>query len=178
MMRDRYSCRKSIWRWLIMVVPPPPAGEGSGCLIYHTSITPGYPCSTGLAATGRRRGSADNARHGRVPRGRIRPAGKNDLAALDHVQPVREIRQVMDVGLGDEQRMPEGADVGEALDDRRNDDRRKPFGGLIQQQQFRAERERARDRHHLALAAGERVSAARAVALERGEHAVSLLDPC
>src|SRR5215472_7525277 len=35
----------------------------------------------------------------------------------------------------------------------------------------------ARDRHHLALAAGERVSAARAVALERGEHAVSLLDP-
>src|SRR5215831_935545 len=146
MMRDRYSCRKSIWRWVIMVVPPP-AGEGgaiSVCLIYHTSITLGNPCSTGLAATGRRRWSADNARHGRVPRGRSRLAGKNDLAALDHVQPVREIRQVMDVGLGDEQRMPEGADVGEALNDRRNDDRREPFGGLIQQQQFRAERERAR----------------------------------
>src|SRR5262249_35717987 len=43
--------------------------------------------------------------------------------------------------------------------------------------QFRAERQRARDRHHLAFAAGERVAAARAVALELGEHAVNPLDP-
>src|SRR5262245_66620550 len=117
MMRDRYSCRKSIWRWLIMVVPPPAGAGGaiSGCLIYHTSITPGNPCSTGPVAAGRRRGSADNARHGRVPRGRSRLAGTNDLAALDHVQPAREIRQAMDVRLGDERRMPVGRAVGRAL---------------------------------------------------------------
>src|SRR6516162_9646849 len=35
----------------------------------------------------------------------------------------------------------------------------------------------ARDRHHLALAAGQRVCASRAVTLERGEHTVGLLDP-
>src|SRR5258707_9949484 len=35
----------------------------------------------------------------------------------------------------------------------------------------------ARDGHHLAFAAGERVAAARAVALELREHAVGLLDP-
>src|SRR5262249_41758729 len=84
---------------------------------------------------------------------------------------------MMDVGLGDEDRVPERADVGEPLDDRGHDDRREALGRLVQQQQFRAERQRARDRHHLAFAAGERVAAARAVALELGEHAVNPLDP-
>src|SRR5262245_38924760 len=127
MMRERYSCRKSIWRWLIMVVLLPPARRGaiSVCLIYHTSITLRSPCSIGLAAAGRRRRSADNARHDRVLGGRFRPAGKNDLTTLDHVEPVGEIRHVMDVGLGNEQRMTEGADIGQALDDRRHDHRRK-----------------------------------------------------
>src|SRR5215475_6921645 len=179
MMRERYSCRKSIWRWLIMVIPPP-AGKARGdlgWLIYHTSITLRSPCSIDPAAAGGSRHSADNARHDRVLGGRFRLARKNDLATLDHVEPVGEIRHVMDVGLGNEQCMAEGADAGEVLDDRRHDHRREPFGGLIQQEQFWAERERARDRHHLALDAGQRMTAARAVALERGEHTVSLLDP-
>src|SRR5262249_11046548 len=111
MMRERYSCRKSIWRWLIMVVPPPvgKVAGGPDRLIYHTSITLRRPCSIGPA--GGRRRSADDARHGRVLCGRFRLAGKNDLAALHHVEPVGEIRHVMDVGLGNEQRMAQGADA-------------------------------------------------------------------
>src|SRR5262249_56200910 len=76
MMRERYSCRKSIWRWLIMVVPPP-AGKarGDGGLadishIYHTE----EPCSIGPAAAGGSRHSADNARHDRAVGGRFRLA--------------------------------------------------------------------------------------------------------
>src|SRR5262245_53358180 len=125
MMRERYSCRKSIWRWLIIsVLLPPESGASCLCLIYHTSITPGACRSIVLAASGRRRGSADDTRHNRVVGGGVRSAAKNDLTALDHVKPVGKIRHVMDVGLGDEERMPEGADIGQALDDRRHDNRR------------------------------------------------------
>src|SRR5262249_9510984 len=105
------------------------------------------------------------------------PAGENDLATFDDVEPIGELREVMDVGLGNEERMAEGADVGQALDDRGHDDRRKAFGRLIQQQQFGTEGERTRDRHHLAFTAGQGVSAARPVGLELREYAVGLLDP-
>src|SRR5262245_60711193 len=171
MMRERYSCRKSIWRWLIMVIPPP-AGKARGdlgWLIYHTSITLRSPCSIDPAAGGSRH-SADNARHDRVLGGRFRLARKNELATIDHVEPVGEIRHVMDVGLGNEQCMAEGADAGESLDDRRHDHRREPFGGLIQQEQFWAERERARSTPSCARRRTARVRRARGSARARGTH--------
>src|SRR5437016_9339404 len=84
---------------------------------------------------------------------------------------------MVDIGLGDEDRVAEGADIGERLDDCGHDNGREALRRLVQQQQFRAERERARDRDHLALAAGERVAAARAVALELRKNAIGLVDP-
>ena len=64
----------------------------------------------------------------------------------------------------------------EAIDDGRHDDGRKPLGRLVEQQQLGTERERAGDRDHLALAAGERVAAALAIALEPREYPIGVLD--
>ena len=42
------------------------------------------------------------------------PAGEHDLAPFDDVETVGEIRHVVDIGFGDEDRLAEGADVHEA----------------------------------------------------------------
>ena len=57
-----------------------------------------------------------------------------------------------------------------------HDRRRQPLGRLVEQQQLWPERQRARNRHHLALAAGQRLPAALAIALELREHTIGFGD--
>src|SRR5262249_35308030 len=106
MMRERYSRRKSIWRWLITVRPPcrRPAAGGSAWRIYDTSTPPPGSASIGPCGPWRARGSRHDPRDPRVRDGGLRRPGENDLAALDYVEPIGKVRDVMDVRLGDEER--------------------------------------------------------------------------
>jgi hypothetical protein len=63
----------------------------------------------------------------------VRLAGEDDLAALDDVEPIGEIRNVVNVGFGDADGMTESTDGGEPIDDGREDDRRKLHGRLVEQ---------------------------------------------
>src|SRR5713101_4077216 len=53
---------------------------------------------------------SNDAHDGGVLPGLVRFAGEDDLAALDDVEPVRVLRQIMDVRLRDQHRMPEPRD--------------------------------------------------------------------
>ena len=61
----------------------------------------------------------------------------------------------MDVGLGEQDRAAEGRDGGDALGDPGDDGRRESLERLVQEEQGGVERQRPRDRQHLALAAGQ-----------------------
>ena len=58
-----------------------------------------------------------------------------------------------------------------------DDDRRQPLGRLVQQQHLRIERQRAADRQHLLLAAGELVAEIVAALLQPRKHLVDLCRP-
>ena len=111
-----------------------------------------------------------------VTPGVVRPAAEDDLAALDDVEPGGVLGHVVDVGLGDEDRAAEPDDRRDAGAHGRDDRGRESLERLVEQQHLRVERQRARDREHLALAAAHLRALARGVAAERGKHVVRLLD--
>src|SRR5437879_7906331 len=90
------------------------------------------------------------AQHGAVAPGVVGRAGEDDLAALDDVEPGRVLGNVVDVGLGDQDRVAESGDLGDAVAHGRDDRRGEALEGLVEQQHLRVERQRARDREHLA----------------------------
>src|ERR1700732_4218320 len=102
----------------------------------------------------------------------MRLACEDDLATLDDVEPIGEIRNMVDVGFGDADRMTASTDGGEPIDEGRDDQRGKPLSWLVEQQQLRPECERAGNRNHLALAPGEGVAAAPGILLSSGQNPV------
>src|SRR5262249_29465749 len=173
--------------WEIAVVPPNDSGAvllpkidlpltdhpaspwpAEGHLIYHTCIT----ASHAVQSDGRLHRPLDHSGYSRVPAHLRRLACKDYLTAFNDIQAVGEIRHVVDIRLGDEYRVAEGADIVQPLDDLRHDRWRQPFGRLGERQKFRSKRKRARDRHHLALAAREGLPSAFAVTPEFREQVV------
>src|SRR5215467_15421596 len=69
------------------------------------------------------------------PRLRWRP-GKNNLTAFNHIESIREVRHVVDVGFGNEHGTTKRANIGETFDNRGNNNRGEPFCWLIKQQQL------------------------------------------
>ena len=71
--------------------------------------------------------------------------------------------------------MPVRADLGDGAPDLGDDERRQPFGRLVEDQQQRIGQQRAADREHLLLAARELLAAVAeplGQAREGGEHAL------
>src|SRR5260370_721743 len=131
-----------------------------------TSPTPRYPAARG----------PDYPQNGRVAPGVVARAREDDLAALDDVEAAAVLRHVVDVRLGDQDRAAEARDLGDALGDGGNDRRGEPLERLVEHEHLRVERERPRDREHLALAAAHLGAPAGGVAPEPGEDAVRELD--
>src|SRR5262249_62139328 len=94
-MRERSSWRKSICRWVIQVASP------GASLIYHTSITAAAAIQSAGRGRNRRR-PLDDPRHDRVAPCGGGLAGEDDLAALDDVEPVGQVGNMVDVGFRDQ----------------------------------------------------------------------------
>src|SRR5436190_15204117 len=114
-------------------------------------------------------------RFGRV--GIARLSFVDDLAALEHVDLVGVFGDVVDVGLRHQDRVASAPDGSDALGNARDDRGREPFEGLVEEQELGIERERPRNRHHLALPARELGAAARGVLTQLGKDFIGRLDP-
>src|SRR5882757_282694 len=99
-------------------------------------------------------------------------AREHHLAALQNIDAVDVIGNMVHVGFSHQNALPDRPDRGNALGDQRNDRGRQPLEWLIEQQQFWIERQRAGDRYHFALAAGKLTAAAREILPELWEHCI------
>src|SRR5271165_2011300 len=63
------------------------------------------------------RGSLDDSGHGRILADLLRGAGEDDFPTLDDIEPIGEIRNMVDVGLGNENGTAESADIGDSVKD-------------------------------------------------------------
>src|SRR5204862_76207 len=84
-----------------------------------------------------------------------RGAGEADLALVHDVMAVGDRQGGTQVLLDQEHRKALALEIVEHRDDLLDDHGRQPLGRLVEQEQRRIEHERARDRKHLLLAAGE-----------------------
>src|ERR1700674_3815051 len=116
--------------------------------------------------------AVDHPCHSRILADVCWGAGKNNLAALDDVEAIGEVGNVMQVRLGNEDGATKLANGRNAVDDGGHDRWRKPLRGLVEQEEFGIERQRPGDRDHLALPARELLAPASAIALELWEYAV------
>src|ERR1700694_4035868 len=81
---------------------------------------------------------------------------QGDAAHLEHVGALGRAQRQVGVLLDDQDgRAVVAIDRRHDLEDLADDDRRQAQGGLVEEEQLRAEHERPRDRQHLLLAAGE-----------------------
>src|SRR4030095_13442443 len=101
-----------------------------------------------------------DAQDGGVTLSLVERSGEDDLAALDHVETLRPGGDVVDVRLGDQYAAALTRDGRDRVADGRDDGRRQALERFIEQQQDGVQRERAGDRQHLALAAGDGGAAA------------------
>src|SRR5258705_3069238 len=118
----------------------------------------------------------DHAHHVAVPARLRQGARKHHLAALQNIDAVDVVGNMVHVGFRDQNALPHRADGGDTLGDQRNDRGRQPLERLIEQQQFWIKRQRAGDRYHLALAAGKLAAAAPEILPQLWEHRVGFLN--
>src|SRR5215831_3070740 len=145
---------------------PPPKGEGSAPNPRrggHQSILLSESWSSRSEVRGR-------DRLARQRRGR---AGERDAALLQAIDVVRRLERLHDVLLDDDEGTAFGDDRRQAGIDLAHHDRRETETDLIAEQKFRVRHQRAADRDHLLLAAGER-GARRVAAL--GQRREQLVD--
>src|SRR3989475_5028873 len=122
------------------------------------------------------RSAPDDTCEARIAPGVLRGAREHDRAALDDVEAARGLGHVVDVGLGDQDRMAELSDRRDARAHGRDDRRREPLEGLVEQKHLGIERQRPRDREHLPLAAAQLRALARGIPPEHREDAVGERD--
>src|SRR5215471_810779 len=79
----------------------------------------------------------------------------DDLALVDNRRVARKAKAKMHVLLGDQYGGTGRAELAQKLADPLHDDRRQPFARLIEQEKRRIAHQRAGDRQHLLLAAGQ-----------------------
>src|SRR5215470_19055909 len=87
-----------------------------------------------------------------------RRAAPHDLSLLEDVVLVRDARERGHVLVDDQDRLVPGLEPLHAAPDLGAHERREPFGGLVEDEQARVRHQRATDREHLLLAAGERAA--------------------
>jgi hypothetical protein len=83
-------------------------------------------------------------------------AARADRAGLEQMGAVDDPQHLVDVLLDDQHRQPAGADAFEEGEDLLHDNRRETRRGFVEQQEPRLRHQRATDRAHLLLAAGQR----------------------
>src|SRR6516164_11639012 len=88
----------------------------------------------------------------------LRLAMKDDLAAIDYVEPIGDRRRTHEIRLGDQQRDAQGLDSHDRLTEALHDGGREPFESLVEDQQIRSERHGPGDRHHFPLTATQILS--------------------
>src|ERR1700694_1311619 len=99
----------------------------------------------------------------------------NDCAALQYHDAVGQPQNLLCILLDDDRTDAAGAgDSAQRLEQLLDDDRSQPLGRLVEQQYSWIERERAADRQHLLLAAGELVAEIVAALLQPRKHLVDL----
>ena len=81
---------------------------------------------------------------------------EDDVAGLEDVAAVGGVERHQRVLLDEQDRRALRVDLADDLEDLLDEDRREPHRRLVEQQQLRPRHERAPDREHLLLAAGER----------------------
>src|SRR5262247_4514108 len=99
-----------------------------------------------------------------------RCAAPDDLPLLEDVVQVGDPRQGRHVLVDDQDRLAPGLEPLHAAPDLGAHERREPFGGLVEDEQARVRHQRATDREHLLLAAGERAAEASRARRELGEQ--------
>src|SRR5688572_7823656 len=103
-----------------------------------------------------------------------RAAGPDHAAFLEHAVAIGDPRQRLYILVDEQDRESFGLEARNRLEDLDADQRRKPLGGFIQDQQLRVGHQCAPDREHLLLAARELVAEVAAALGELGkesEHA-------
>src|SRR5690606_15152589 len=81
-----------------------------------------------------------------------------DLAALDEIVAVGDLDELCDILVDHEDRLTVGLQARQAIPDFLADERGEAFGCLVEDQKARIGHQRATDREHLLLAAGELVA--------------------
>src|SRR5258705_2525838 len=114
----------------------------------------------------------DHAHHVAVAVRLRQGARKHHLTALQNIDAVDVVGNMVHVGFRDQNALPYRAERGDALGDQRNDRGRQPLERLVEQQQLWIERQRAGDRHHFAPAAGKLAAAAPKILPQFWEHRV------
>ena len=103
----------------------------------------------------------------------------DDLAAVHDIDAVRHFERGEGVLLDDEARDALGLQAADGGEDVLHDLGRQALAGLVEQDEAGRPEERARDRHHLELAAGHHLAVARDEVGERGEDVLHLrVAPC
>src|SRR5262249_52149618 len=85
----------------------------------------------------------------------VRSAGPHHAPTLDHIVAIRDPGQRVDVLVDDQAGEPFRFEQPQAAPDLGPDEWSQPLGGLVQDKEARVGHERAPDREHLLLAAGE-----------------------
>src|SRR5215471_409047 len=101
---------------------------------------------------------AQRAHHLVIGERLLRLAMKDDLAAIDYVEPIGDRRRTHEIGFGDQQRDAKGLDGHDRLTETFHDGGREPFESLVEDQEIRSERHGPGDRHHFPLAATQILS--------------------
>src|SRR5215471_687486 len=89
---------------------------------------------------------AQRAHHLVIGERLLRLAMKDDLAAIDYVEPIGDRRRTHEIGFGDQQRDAKGLDSQDRLTKTFHDGGREPFEGLVEDQEIRSERHGPGDR--------------------------------
>src|SRR5258708_4641619 len=98
-------------------------------------------------------------------------AGLHDRPGLEHIAAVGDLERLRRVLLDQEDGDALRVDLAHDLEDRLDEDRREAERRLVEHQELRLRHERAADREHLLLAAGERAREPRDALLEAGRSA-------
>src|SRR3989475_5653672 len=122
------------------------------------------------------RSAPDDTCEARIAPGVLRGAREHDRAALDDVEAARGLGHVVDVGLGDQDRMAELSDRRDARAHGRDDRRRERLEGLVEQKHLGVGRTRSSVIVYLSLAATQLRALARGIPPEHREDAVGERD--
>ncbi|RYC77787.1 hypothetical protein BFJ63_vAg19339, partial [Fusarium oxysporum f. sp. narcissi] len=98
-----------------------------------------------------------------------------DAAALHDVEAVRQMHELLEVLVDDEDRQARAAQIGQAPPDLLPDQGRQPFGGFVQDEQAGIRHQRASDGQHLLLTARQQVSGGKAALVQLREDLVDAI---